>query len=71
MRPATATLLYPDVGYLQQLSALISGQIYSRLGTDLTLTNKMLIYLEGTVNVIAIPVDQRFRGDTGQLGIRR
>jgi hypothetical protein len=60
-RPKGSYLLFPNLGYLQQLGTMIGGQLYSRLGTDLSLQNKLLMYLEGTVGVIDVPDAQKIK----------
>jgi hypothetical protein len=60
-RPKGSFLLFPNIGYLQQLNAIINAETYSGLGTDLTLQNKLLIYLEGTEGVISIPDAQTIK----------
>ena len=60
-RPSNALLLFPNLGYKQQLGALIFAEIYSRLGTDLSLMNKVLVYLEGTQGVIDFPDTQKIK----------
>jgi hypothetical protein len=60
-RPKGSYLLFPNLGYLQQLGTMIGAQLYSRLGTDLSLQNKLLMYLEGTVGVIDVPDAQKIK----------
>ena len=60
-RPRGSFLLFPNLGYLQQLGSVIRTQLYSRLGTDLTLQNKLLMYLEGTEGVIDLPDAQKVK----------
>ncbi len=60
-RPKGSFLLFPNLGYLQQLGTMIGAQLYSRLGTDLSLQNKLLMYLEGTEGVIDIPDAQKVK----------
>jgi hypothetical protein len=48
------SLLFPNLGYRQQLGAIIWSQLFSREGTELTLANKLLMYVEGTEGVINI-----------------
>jgi hypothetical protein len=60
-RPQGSFLLFPNLGYIQQLGTMIRAQLYSRLGTDLSLQNKLLMYLEGTENVIDIPDAQKIK----------
>jgi hypothetical protein len=59
--PATVRLLYPNFGYQQQSGAMIWAQLFSSLGTDLALVNKLLIYteIEGNVDVINIPKSEQ------------
>ena len=60
-RPRGSFLLFPNLGYLQQLGTMIGAQLNARLGTDLTLQNKLLVYLEGTEGVIDIPDAQKIK----------
>ena len=60
-RPKGSFLLFPNLGYLQQLGTMIGAQLNSRLGTDLSLQNKLLMYLEGTEGVIDIPDAQKIK----------
>ena len=53
--------MFPNLGYLQQLGTVINAQLFSRLGTDLTLQNKLLMYLEGTKGVIDVPDAQKVK----------
>lgn len=46
-RPADAKVLFPNIGYNQQLNMLLYGAIFSRLGSDMTLLNKMRLTLVG------------------------
>ncbi|HEX7670996.1 MAG TPA: hypothetical protein VF395_15480, partial [Polyangiaceae bacterium] len=52
--PGDASILFPNLGYKQQLGAIIWSQLFSREGTELTLANKLLMYVEGTEGVINI-----------------
>ncbi|MCC6646210.1 MAG: hypothetical protein IT374_11630 [Polyangiaceae bacterium] len=57
-RPADAKVLFPNVGYLQQLYATIFSALYARVDTDMTLVNKMRIWadgLEGSISNLGIP----------------
>lgn len=60
-RPSSAVLLFPNVGYIQQLGAFVLAQLYARDSTDLTLANKMLVYVQGTEGVIDIPDAEQVR----------
>lgn len=60
-RPDGARVLFPNVGYKQQLGAMIFAQLYSRLGTDMSLVNKMRIWIDGQNGQIAVPLEQQIR----------
>jgi hypothetical protein len=59
--PGSARLLFPNFGYQQQSGAMVWAQLFSSLGTDLALVNKLLIYTEiqGHVDVIDIPKSEQ------------
>lgn len=67
-RPANAKVLFPNVGYKQQLGALMFAQIFSRMSTDMSLTNKMRIWLDGQEGQIDIPEEQQVRFIDPQSG---
>jgi hypothetical protein len=46
-RPAGARIVFPNIGYKQQLGMAIYAALFSRLSSDLTLLNKMRISLDG------------------------
>ena len=46
-RPQGAMIVFPNIGYKQQLQTVIYGAIFSRLGSDMTLLNKMRLSLDG------------------------
>jgi hypothetical protein len=46
-RPASGSILFPNVGYANELGAGIYGLLYSRFSTDMTLATKMRIRIEG------------------------
>jgi hypothetical protein len=56
-----AHLLFPNVSYRQQLGALIWGHLFSRLNTDLSLSNKLRIFVDGFQSQVNIPDDQQVR----------
>ncbi|MEJ7732961.1 MAG: hypothetical protein WKG00_27665 [Polyangiaceae bacterium] len=67
-RPSNAKVLYPNIGYKQQLGALMFAQIFSRMSTDMSLTNKMRIWLDGQEGQIEIPEEQQVRFYDPQSG---
>ncbi|MEM1029588.1 MAG: zinc-dependent metalloprotease [Myxococcota bacterium] len=60
-RPASASLLFPNVGYKQQLGALIFSHVYSRMGGDLTLANKLRVWIDGQLGEVDVPEAQQVR----------
>jgi hypothetical protein len=46
-RPADAKVLYPNIGYLQELYSAIFSALYARENTDMTLIHKMRIWVDG------------------------
>jgi|GEM_PF-316524 len=68
VRPAGSSLLFPNIGYRQQLPTIIYSMLFSSLNTDLTLINKMRIFTEGGAEAVDIPENERvrfFNPDTG------
>lgn len=60
-RPADALVVFPNVGYKQQLATAVYTAIFSRLGTDMTLMNKMRVWLDGQNGQIAVPDAEQVR----------
>ncbi len=46
-RPQGAQLVFPNIGYKQQLGMAVYAALFSRLSSDMTLLNKMRIALDG------------------------
>jgi hypothetical protein len=73
-RPSGSLLLFPNVGYKQQLGALVWAHVFARLNTDLGLANKMRVWIDGMVGEINVPEAQQVRfydPDTGYTYIAR
>jgi hypothetical protein len=60
-RPKGAFLLFPNLGYRQQLETVIFAEIFSRESTDLTLANKLRVFVESTSGVIDIPDAEKIK----------
>lgn len=60
-RPAGAIVLHPNVGYKQQLGILIFAHVYSRMNTDLGLSNKLRLWIDGQLGEVEIPDEQQVR----------
>lgn len=46
-RPQGAQIVFPNVGYKQQLAMAIYGAMFSRLSSDMTLVNKLRLSIDG------------------------
>lgn len=60
-RPAGSMVVFPNVGYHQQLWGLVFASVFSRENSDMTLVNKMRIWLDGSVEQINIPDAEQAR----------
>jgi len=60
-RPDGARVLFPNVGYKQQLGMLIFANLYSRYGTDMQLTNKLRVWIDGSNEQVNVPDTQQSR----------
>jgi len=58
VRPAGANIIFPNMGYSNQLGTGIYAMLFSRFSTDMVLFNKMRIRIEGDAGP-TIPVDRR------------
>jgi hypothetical protein len=60
-RPVDARIVFPNVGYKQQLSMGLYGALFSRLSSDMTLANKMRLWRDGDdAPVVAGTTEVRF-----------
>ncbi|MEB2312757.1 MAG: hypothetical protein OZ921_10725 [Sorangiineae bacterium] len=60
-RAAGSMVTFPNIGYRQQLFATVFASIYSRENSDMTLVNKMRIWLQGSVEEITVPDADQIR----------
>jgi len=60
-RPQNVAVLYPNVGYKQQLGMLIFAHVYSRMNSDMALSNKLRLWIDGQVGEVEIPPEQQVR----------
>ena len=67
IRPQGAMIVFPNIGYKQQLQMVIYGAIFSRLGSDMTLLNKMRLSIDGD-RAPAIPGVREVRFQDPQTG---
>jgi hypothetical protein len=73
-RPGGAKVLFPNIGYKQQLGTLLFVEAFSRLNTDMNLVDKARIWIDGQVGGVNIdPAEQaRYRDPaTGYTYIAR
>lgn len=54
-RPAGSTAVFPNIGYQNQLGIVIYAHLFGRMNTDMTLVNKMRIYIKGVDFIAALP----------------
>ncbi|HEY8076434.1 MAG TPA: hypothetical protein VIF62_20055, partial [Labilithrix sp.] len=60
-RGAGMSVVFPNVGYKQQLSTIVFTALFSRLNTDMALMNKMRVWIDGQVGAVNVPDDQQVR----------
>lgn len=68
-RPEGARVLFPNIGYNQQVAALVWAHVLARLNSDLTLSNKMRVWVKGRVGELDIPEAQQARFYDPRSGI--
>ncbi|HEY3234083.1 MAG TPA: hypothetical protein VGJ84_05175 [Polyangiaceae bacterium] len=68
-RPADALLIFPNLGYRQQLSTLTWAYTFARLDIDQTLANKLQIWVAGYYSSIPVPDGQQIRFTNPESGI--
>lgn len=67
---ADAIVTYPNLGYNQQIALLIFPQLFGRVNGDLTLSNKLRVWIEGSVSgEVDIPEAQQLRFSDPESGI--
>lgn len=67
-RDADARILFPNIGYKQQLAAAMFTAIFSRLGTDMALINKTRIWLDGELGPSYVSESEQVRFRDPQSG---
>jgi hypothetical protein len=60
-RSDQSRVLFPNVGYRQQLGVLIFGHVYARMNGDLSLSNKLRLWIDGQLGEVTIPEAQQIR----------
>jgi len=60
-RAPNARILFPNVGYKQQLGVVVFANLYSRVGSDMQLANKLRVWILGHDDALDIPDEQQVR----------
>lgn len=60
-RADNARILFPNVGYKQQLGVVVFANLYSRVGSDMQLANKMRLWMLGHDDAIEVAEAQQIR----------
>lgn len=60
-RPAGSKVLFPNIGYKQQVAAGVWTAIFSALSADETLINKSKIWVDGASDAISLPSGQAIK----------
>ncbi len=60
-RPSDARVLFPNIGYKTQLATAMMVGLHARLSTDMTLMNKMRLWIDGQLGAVNIPDNQQVR----------
>lgn len=60
-RPTDALVVFPNVGYKQQLATAVNVALFSRLSTDMGLMNKMRVWLDGQDGQVSVPEAEQAR----------
>ncbi|MCB9590284.1 MAG: hypothetical protein H6718_33035 [Polyangiaceae bacterium] len=69
VRPTSAKVVAPNLGYKQQLGVLTWAYSFARLGTDLALTNKLRVWIKGQLGEAEIPDSQQIRFYNPESGL--
>ena len=68
-RPASAPLLFPNIGYRQQLPTYVYAMLFSSLNSDLSTIHRMRIWVEGGPEQVDVPEVDRVRFRNPETGI--
>jgi hypothetical protein len=68
-RPAGSHLLFPNIGYRQQLPTAVYSMLFSSLNSDLNTIHRMRIWTEGGPEQVDIPESERVRFRNPESGI--
>ena len=60
-RPSDNMVVFPNIGYRQQLAAAVNAALFSRLNTDMGLMNKMRVWIHGQVGEMDLPEAEQIR----------
>jgi hypothetical protein len=66
----SAQVAFPNIGYNQQIALLIFPQLFGRISGDLTLANKMRVWLDGSISgEVEVPEAEQLRFSDPESGI--
>ena len=68
-RPDGSRLLFPNIGYRQQLPTVVYAMLFSSLNSDLSTVHASRIWTEGGVERVDVPEAQRIRFTNPESGI--
>ncbi len=60
-RSSDALVVFPNIGYKQQLATVVYTALFSRLNTDMGLMNKMRLWVDGQNGQVAVPEAEQIR----------
>ncbi len=60
-QPNGSLVVFPNIGYQQQLYSIVFTELFSRLNTDMNLINKMRLWLDGSVEQVTVPDADQIR----------
>lgn len=68
-RPAGSRLLFPNIGYRQQLPTMVWSMLFSSLNSDLSTIHRMRIWTPGGPEVVDVPESEQVHFTNPETGI--
>jgi hypothetical protein len=69
LRPAGSRVLFPNIGYRQELPTVVYSMLFSSLNSDLTTIQKLRIWTEGGPEAVDVPEADRVRFRNPETGV--
>lgn len=60
-RRSDALVVFPNIGYKHQLATVMFSALFSRLNTDMSLMNKLRVWIDGQVGEVDLPDDEKVK----------